>query len=133
MFLRDDDKDIIFTGHKLEIYIPESYVTSGNAYIKGSLYYTFGILPCRVFDKNDKIIGEYTLNLPVNISLYFSDYEIKKLFKETVVEAAIDGVEENFTAGIEKVLQIYFQEGFLFRQIVLFDLALFQFQYYYQM
>lgn len=79
MFLRDDGENIIFTGHKLEIYIPESYTNSGIAVIEGNVFKTFGILPCRVFDKNDKVIGEYTLNIPVNIELYFSNYEVKKI------------------------------------------------------
>lgn len=79
LFVKYDGNDLVFTGNKLEIYIPESYTSSGHASIEGSIFKTFGILPCILYDKNDKKIDEFTLNLPVMITLYFNNYEVKKM------------------------------------------------------
>lgn len=71
-FLKDDGENIIFTGYYMEIYIPESYFPK-LAQIEGSLVKTFGLLPCIIKDKNDKVIMQKTLNLPTTIILHFSD------------------------------------------------------------
>lgn len=105
MFLRDDGNDIIFTGHRLEIYIPESYTSGGIASIEGNVFKTFGILPCRVFDKNDKVLGEYTLNIPVDIALYFSDYEVKKYTFNSDPEPSNYAVIKYFTQ--EKIMSSF--------------------------
>ena len=105
MFVRDDGDNIVFTGHKLEIYIPESYTSRGAAVIEGSVFKTFGVLPCRVFDKNDKVIGEYTLNIPVDISLYFSTYEVKKLTFNNDDEPSNYAVIQYFTQ--EKIMSSF--------------------------
>lgn len=71
-FLKDDGENIIFTGYYMEIYIPESYFPK-MAQVEGSLVKTFGLLPCIIKDKNDKVVTKNTMNLPTTIILHFSD------------------------------------------------------------
>ena len=78
-FLKDDGDNIIFTGHYMEIYVPESYFTTKLAEIEGSVINVFGLLECAVFDSKDKKILQETLNLPTTIVLYFNDMYISKL------------------------------------------------------
>ena len=72
-FLKDNGENIIFTGYYMEIYIPETFFTTKLAEIEGTLVKTFGLLPCRIKDKNDKIIVNHTLNMPTTIILHFND------------------------------------------------------------
>jgi len=72
-FLKDDGENIVFIGHYMEIYIPETYFLTKLAEIEGTLVKTFGLLPCVVKDKNDKIILSETINIPTTIILHFKD------------------------------------------------------------
>ena len=72
-FLKDNGENIIFTGYYMEIYIPESYFSTGMAVIEGTVIKTFGLLNCIVKDKNDKVILSSMMNLPTNIILHFND------------------------------------------------------------
>ena len=78
-FLKDDGDNIIFTGHYMEIYVPESYFATKLAEIEGSVINVFGVLECAVFDSKDKKIIQETLNLPTTIVLHFNDMYISKL------------------------------------------------------
>lgn len=78
-FLRDDGENIIFTGHYMEIYVPETYFATKLAVIEGSLIKVFGLLECAVFDSNDKKLLQETLNLPTTIVLHFNDMYTTKL------------------------------------------------------
>lgn len=78
-FLKDDGENIIFTGHYMEIYVPETYFATKLAEIDGSLIKVFGLLECAVFDNKDKKLLQETLNLPTTIVLYFNDMYTAKL------------------------------------------------------
>lgn len=78
-FLKDDGENIVFTGHYMEIYVPESYFKTKLAIIEGSLLRTFGLLPCAVFDNKDKKLFQEFLNLPTMITLHFNDIYTNKL------------------------------------------------------
>lgn len=97
-FLRNDGKNIIFTGYYMEIYIPETYFETTVAEIEGSTVKTFGIVQCMVRDKNDKIIVNETLNLPTNIVLNFSD-----IYKTKINLYGYEGSE----AETYRVLKLY--------------------------
>lgn len=72
-FLKDDGENIIFTGYYMEIYIPETYFLTKLAEIEGTLVKTFGLLPCVIKDKNDKVLVKHTMNMPTTIILHFND------------------------------------------------------------
>lgn len=112
-FLKDDGENIVFIGHYMEIYIPESYFTTKLAEIEGALVKTFGLLPCIIKDKNDKIIVRETLNIPTTIILHFNDiyttktnpytfegsepdtYRVLKFYKNDVI--MLNTVQKNST------------------------------------
>ena len=56
----------------MEIYIPETYFPK-LASIEGSMIKTFGLLPCVVKDKNDKVLVQKTMNMPTTVILHFTD------------------------------------------------------------
>lgn len=87
-FLKNDGNSIIFTGHYLEIYIPEKFFETKFAKIEGATINTFGLLYCAVFDQNDKVIAQDILNLPTMIYLNLKDMESRKL---TLFETDVNG------------------------------------------
>lgn len=71
-FFEEKDRAIIFTGKRMEVYIPEYYFEKGVAYNIGTHFKTLGVLNFRVFmdidgTKPDKI---KTLNIPTSIYTY---------------------------------------------------------------
>lgn len=78
-FLKDDGENIIFTGHYMEIYVPDVYFASNLAEIEGSLLKVFGLLNCAVFDEKDNKLFQEILNIPTMIVLHFNDIYTTKL------------------------------------------------------
>lgn len=78
-FLKDDGNIISFTGHCLEIYIPEMYFDKQIASVEGEIVKTFGVLPCAVFDANMKELNRYIINLPTTILFYLKDIKSEKI------------------------------------------------------
>lgn len=68
----------MFTGHHMDIYIPESFIESKIAVIEGPVVNTFGVLHCKVFDAKDKELTHDILNLPLVISLFVKDIKKEK-------------------------------------------------------
>jgi hypothetical protein len=80
LVLRDDGNNLVFTGYKLEVYIPEHYFKSNVATLLGSSVSTLGLAYTAVFDKNDKMVGKYELlNLPSMIKLLSADIEKREV------------------------------------------------------
>lgn len=95
-FLKNNGNSIVFTGHYLEIYIPEKFFETKLAQIEGSTVRTFGLLYCAVFDQKDKPIVKDIINLPTTIYLNLKDIESRKL-----------NLHENDTDGSYKVVKFY--------------------------
>jgi len=88
MFFKDDGNNIVFTGHHMKVYVPESYFGIKLAEIEGSLLKVFGLLEYKVYDEKDRMIRQSTMNLPTMIVLHFNDIETTK---ETLY--AVEGAE----------------------------------------
>lgn len=68
--LKDDGNFIIFMGHYMEFYIPETYFQSKLGSIYGSDVKCFGIFNCREFDTKMKPQKLETFNYPTMIILH---------------------------------------------------------------
>lgn len=68
-YVIDNGESIVFKGHYMEIYIPQSYYESKLAETQGKFVKTFGVLNYRIFDNKDKELVSGILNLPTTIFL----------------------------------------------------------------
>ena len=67
--LKKVGEELVYQGERLEIYVPSSFFEQSKAEFQGSKLRTFGLLNCRGFDKNGKVIFTEVLNLPTMIFL----------------------------------------------------------------
>ena len=66
-FLRYDKDNIIFTGEKLEMYIPTDWFDNGMAEMVGNRVSVLGLLHIRCYDIKGKMIFQNIMNLPSTI------------------------------------------------------------------
>lgn len=78
-YIKDDGECLIFLGDLLEIYIPIDFVEKNIASNHGSFITSLGLLPFRIFDKNNKMVEERLLNLPTTINFYPEDTEVQSI------------------------------------------------------
>lgn len=78
-YIKDDGEYFYFLGELMEVYIPIDFVEKNIASNHGSFITSIGLLPFRIFDKNNKLLEERLLNLPTNINFFPEDTEIQSI------------------------------------------------------
>ena len=119
--LKDDGRNLIFQGHMLDIYVPIYYFDSNYAEIIGSKVTSFGLLNCKIYDKDEKSLALEIIKLPTQIHMYPSDiYEATVALYPHQTESKYkvlrfyrnDPVMDNFTQcnklNIEMFTKIFF-------------------------
>jgi hypothetical protein len=78
IYFKKSGNDIIFIGEKMEILIPNYFFDSKYSVVYGNIIKTFGVLPVRIYDKNNRVRTE-VLSLPTNIYLYLYDMTVENV------------------------------------------------------
>lgn len=84
--LKNDGTNFIFTGIKAECYIPLNYDNDKLYERTPESIRVFGLFPLKVFDKNDKVLFQETMNVPSMINMFPTDVVKEDIALETEEE-----------------------------------------------